>query len=142
MHKEHDIVLKEQEEEWQQETEKELKAAKRQFKKDQEEMDELERESHKQHIEEELQRKQEERKQSQNVEDGEVDDSKEGGDREKDLTPSQKLQQDYRKIQENLDNLKETKKEMVWLLKQVINAEKKRKASETAIPKKKQLKLS
>lgn len=146
MHKDHDVVLKEQEEEWQQQTEKEMKAAKRQFKKEQAEMDELERESHKQHMEEEQQKKDQGKiEQKASVEDGEVDDdqdpAEEGEDADnKDLLPSQELDKDHKKVKENLDNLKETKKEMVWLLKQVINAEKKRKASETIIPKKKEIK--
>ena len=64
-----------------------------------------------------------------NEEDEEKKDSK--------ILPSEILEREHKKIVEELDSLKETKKEMVWLLKQVINAENKRKAAETAVPKKK-----
>ena len=135
--KEHEAQLKEKEEEWQQQTEKEMKAAKRQFKKDQAEMDEQERESHKQMFEEEQKKKaQQEIERKESIEDGEVDDTEESGD--PDLTPSQRLEKKLKEATDHLEGLKETKKEMVWLLRQVITAEKKRKASESSIPKKKQ----
>ena len=75
------------------------------------------------------------------MEDGEVAD-----DDKKDLLPSQKLEQGYAKLKDTLDQLKDTKSEMVWLLKQVIKAEKKRKDPDTGAPlleppKKKQLNL-
>ena len=94
-------------------------------------LDELERESHKLKFEEE---KQKELKRQGSVEDGEV----EGGGADKDLLPSQKMENELKQKTEKLDALKETKKEMVWLLKQVIKAETKRKASESILLKKKQ----
>ena len=108
------------------------------------EMDELERESHKQHLEEENQQKkaqQEELQQKVSVKDGEVKDAEKGKETGKDVLPSKKLELEYKTIKENLDGLKETKKEMVWLLRQVITEEKKRKAAESTIPKKKAAKL-
>lgn len=131
---EHEAAAKQREEEWKQNTEREIKAAKRQFKKEQTEMDEKERELYNKKIEEEkkaLQRK-------PSVEDGEVDD-----DDEKNLLPSQQLERELGKSKDRLDQLKDTKSEMVWLLKQVIKTEKKRKATDALVdpPQKKQIKL-
>ncbi|CAB9517470.1 expressed unknown protein [Seminavis robusta] len=129
LEKEHAAAAKAHEEEWKQNTEKEAKAAKRQYKKEQAELAEKDREAHQQKVQEELELQ---AKQAKAKDD----------DDDKDLLPSQKLEREHAKVKEKLDGLKETKKEIVWLLKQVINAEKKRKAPEPHMPpKKKQIKL-
>jgi hypothetical protein len=127
MRREHAAQLREQEEEWEKETAKELKDAKKKFQKEQAEEEQKVIELHIQKFEEDQKKKDEEEKIKAGTGDGDDDD----------LLPSQKLKKEFKAVKSKLDNLKETKKEMVWLLKQVINAENKRKAAETAIPKKK-----
>ena len=107
----------------------------RQAKFVQAEMDELERESHKHALEEEANEKKREQQHSDEPDNPTNTDTNNNTQQQ---SQSQTLQKEYDKVQEHLDNLKETKKEMGWLLKQVIKAETKRKAAESAIPKKKQ----
>jgi len=128
MEKEHEEALKVQEEEWKQNTEREMKAAKRQFKKEQAEIEEKELESYKQKVEEEKKKAQPEKleKKKASSEDGEVEvgeteeDAEE--DAEDDASPTEKLEKEHKNLKDTLETLTETKKEMGWLLKQVIQA--------------------
>ena len=128
MEKEHEEALKVQEEEWKQNTEREMKAAKRQFKKEQAEIEEKELESYKQKVEEEKKKAQPEKleKKKASSEDGEVEvgeteeDAEE--DAEDDASPTEKLEKEHKNLKDKLETLTETKKEMGWLLKQVIQA--------------------
>ena len=123
--KEHIAVQQQKEEEWKKETEARLQLAKKQFRQEQAAEEEKEMALHKQKFEEK-QKKEEEEELAKKLDEN-----------DKDLPKSKKLEQEHAKVKAKLDNLKETKKEMVWLLKQVINAENKRKAAESVIPKKK-----
>ena len=74
--------------------------------------------------------------------DGKADQEGKKGDNEEEpdesqLSEHEKLKRKQKELAEQLESYKETKKEMVWLLKQVINAENKRKASSEASPTKK-----
>lgn len=119
--------FRKKEEEFKRDAEKEMQAAKEQFKKEQAAEEEKELELRKQQFEEEQKKKGEQ------------------GNEEKEATAaaeleipiSKKLEEEHEKVMAKINDFKETKKEMVWLLKQVINAENKRKAADTAIPKKK-----
>lgn len=148
LEKDHAKRVKEQEEEWKETTERELKAAKRQFKKDQAELEESELETEKQKLEEAAQQQQKKEQELELQRKGSIEDGELEGDdgaeevakddaESKPMLESEKLEREHNKVKEKLDNLKETKKEMVWLLKQVINAENKRKVSEASVPKKK-----